>query len=136
MGSVGESIHEAAFHVSSIMTTTGFAISDYNTWPQFSHGVLMLLMILGACAGSTGGGIKTVRLLLVLKYMRAGIKKMLRPHSVQVVSLNGKPVDGNVLRGLNVYMAAYFCILVISFLVVSLDGHSVLTNMSLSLIHI
>lgn len=133
LGSVGESVHQAAFHVSSVMTTTGYAISDFNVWPQFSQGVLMLLMILGACAGSTGGGIKTVRLLLVLKYMRAGVKKMLRPHSVQVVSLNGKPVDSNVLRGLNVYMAAYLCILVVSFLVVSLDGNSVLTNFSATL---
>lgn len=133
VGDVGESIREAAFHVSSIMTTTGFAISDYNTWPQFSHGILMLLMILGACAGSTGGGIKTVRLLLILKYMRAGIKKMLRPHSVQVISLGGKPVDGSVMRGLNVYMAAYCCIVVISFLIVSLDGNSVLTNISATL---
>lgn len=130
VGSVGESIHQAAFHVSSIMTTTGFAISDYNVWPSFSHGILMLLMILGACAGSTGGGVKTVRLLLMLKYMRAGFKKMLRPHSVQVITLNGKAVDSNVLRGLNVYMAAYFCIFVVSFLIISLDGYSVLSNFS------
>ena len=133
VGSAGESVHQAAFHVSSIMTTTGFAISDFNTWPQFSHGVLMMLMVLGACAGSTGGGIKTVRLLLILKYMRAGIRKMIRPHSVQVVSLNGKPVDASVIRGMNVYMAAYCLILVTSFLMVSLDGNSVLTNVSATL---
>ncbi len=130
IGSLGQSLHQAAFHVSSIMTTTGFAISDYNLWPPLSHGILLLLMVLGACAGSTGGGIKTARLLLLYKSMRAGIKRMLHPRSVQVITLNGKAVDPSILHGLSVYFSAYIFILVLSFLIVSMDGFSVVTNFS------
>ena len=129
-GSFKDSLHEAAFHVSSIMTTTGFAISNFDMWPSFSKGILMLLMVLGACAGSTGGGIKTARLLLLYKSLRTGIKRMLHPRSVQVVRLNGKVVDSTILHNLNVYFAAYSCILVISFLIISTDGFSVTTNFS------
>ncbi len=130
IGNLWESLHEAAFHVSSIMTTTGFAISDFNLWPTLSHGILLLLMVLGACAGSTGGGIKTARLLLMYKSMRAGIRRMLHPRSVQVITLNGKPVEENVLHGLNVYFAAYAFISVLSFLIISIDNFSVTTNFS------
>lgn len=130
IGNFWVSLHEAAFHVSSIMTTTGFAISDFNLWPTLSHGILLLLMILGACAGSTGGGIKTARLLLMYKSMRAGIRRMLHPRSVQVITLNGKPVEESVLHGLNVYFATYAFILVISFLLISIDNFSVTTNLS------
>lgn len=132
-GSFGECLHSAAFHVSSIMTTTGFTISDYNLWPSFSKWIILLLMLLGACAGSTGGGIKIARFLLIFKSMRAGFKRMLHPRSVQVITLNGKPVEDGIIQGLWVYLSAYAIIFVISTLLISLDGFSVLTNLSATL---
>ena len=132
-GSFKECLHSAAFHVSSIMTTTGFSIADYNLWPSFSKWIILLLMLLGACAGSTGGGIKIARFLLIFKSMRAGFKRMLHPRSVQVITLNGKPVEDGILQGLWVYLSAYAVIFVISTLLISLDGFSVLTNLSATL---
>lgn len=130
VGSFKQSLHEAAFHVSSIMTTTGFAISDYNLWPTLSQSILLLLMVLGACAGSTGGGTKIARLLLLYKSMRAGIKRMLHPRRIQVVTLNGKAVEDSVLHDLSVYFSTYAFILVLSCLAISIDGYDVTTNIS------
>lgn len=123
-------IHHASFHVSSVMTTTGFAISDFNLWPPFSKGILLLLMVFGACAGSTGGGTKIARWLLISKSMKSGVKQMLHPRSVSVVKINGKPVDQSTLHNVNVYFTAYVVILIVSFLTVSLDGFSIETNLS------
>lgn len=130
MGSVGMSIHEATFHTSSIMTTTGFAISNFDLWPELSRVLLLVLMIAGACAGSTGGGVKTIRLLLIFKNMKAGFRKLLHPNSVETVKLNGRPVSRSVLEGINAYMSAYCLIAIASLLVVSLDNFSLVTNLS------
>ena len=129
-GSLGETVRHAAFQVSSVMTTTGFATTDFDMWPMFAKTVLMLLMIVGACAGSTGGGLKVARLLLLLKALGRNIAQVMRPKKVQVVRNNGKPVSETVLDNTNAYLAAYAVILVLSFLVVSLDGCSVGTNLS------
>ena len=130
MGSVGMSIHEATFHTSSIMTTTGFVISNFDLWPELSRVLLLVLMIAGACAGSTGGGVKTIRLLLILKNMKAGFRKLLHPNSVETVKLNGRPVSRSVLDGINTYMSAYCLIAIASLLIVSLDNFSLVTNLS------
>ena len=130
MDSLGESLHHAAFQVSSIMTTTGFASTDFNLWSPFSKMVLLMLMILGACAGSTGGGIKSIRLVLVVKDMARNLRRILRPNRVELVHINGKPVDDSVLRGVNAYFGAYWIILGLSLLIVSMDGFSVETNFS------
>ncbi len=125
-----ETIRHTAFQVSSIMTTTGYTTTDYDLWPSFSKGILLMLMVVGACAGSTGGGLKVARLLLLFKSLRRNIRKILNPQKVQVVRNNGKPVSETVLDNANAYLAAYVVIVVLSFLIISLDGFSTGTNLS------
>ena len=129
-GSLGETVRHAAFQVSSVMTTTGFATTDFDLWPMFAKTVLLLLMIVGACAGSTGGGLKVARLLLLLKGLGRNIRQVMNPKKIQVVRNNGRAVSETVLDNTNAYLAAYAVILVLSFLAVSLDGCSVGTNLS------
>ena len=129
-GSWEETVRHAWFQVSSIMTTTGFATTDFDLWPMFSKSLLLMLMVVGACAGSTGGGLKVARVLLLFKSLRRNIRQLLHPKKVQVVRTNGRAVNEAVLDNTNAYLAAYVIILIISVLVVSLDGHSVATNLS------
>ncbi len=125
-----EAIRHSAFQVSTIMTTTGFATTDFDLWPQFSKGLLMLLMITGACAGSTCGGMKCIRVILLAKNARRSLGQMLQPRKVQVVRLNGRVVDETVLSNLNAYLTVYVMFLVASFLLISLDDFSIGTNFS------
>ena len=127
---LGESLRHAAFQVSSIITTTGFATTDFDLWPSFSKTILLCLMVVGACAGSTGGGIKVARLLLLLKSTRRNISQMLHPRKVLLVRNNNQVVDEMVLANTNAYLAAYVIILFVSFVLISLDGFSTGTNFS------
>ena len=127
---LGESIRHAAFQVSSIMTTTGFATTDFDTWPTFSKAILLALMVIGASAGSTGGGIKVARVLLIFKSLRRNIRKILNPSKVQVIRTGGKTVDEQVVDNTNAYLAAYVIIVIVSVLLISLDGFSTGTNIS------
>ena len=129
-GTLGETVRHAAFQVSSIITTTGFVTTDYDLWPSFSKSILLCLMVVGACAGSTGGGIKVARVLLLFKNMKRNLSQMLHPRHVMVVRNNGRVVDEKILAGTNAYLAAYVIILFASFIVVSLDGFSTGTNFS------
>lgn len=129
-GTFEESLRHAAFQVSSIITTTGFATADFDLWPSFSKAILLGLMMIGACAGSTGGGIKIARVLLLFKSLRRNIRLIARPNTVQVVRSNEIPVEEKVLENTNAYLAAYIIILVLSVIVISLDGLSVTTNLS------
>ena len=129
-GSIGETIRHAAFQVSSIMTTTGFATTDFDLWPSFSKGILLMLMVVGASAGSTGGGLKVSRVLLLFKSLRRSIRRVLNPQKVLVVRNNGRAVDEKILDNTNAYLAAYVIIVILSFLVISLDGFSTGTNIS------
>ncbi len=129
-GSLGETIRHAAFQVSSIMTTTGFATTDFDLWPAFSKGLLMMLMVIGACAGSTGGGLKCSRVLLLFKSLRRNIRQVLNPRKVQVIRTNGKVMDERIVTNTNAYLAAYVIIIIISYLLISLDGFSIGTNLS------
>ena len=132
-GSLGESIRHAAFQVSSIMTTTGFSTTDFDQWPVFSKGILLTLMVIGASAGSTGGGFKVARVLLVFKSLRRNIRQILNPQKVQVVRNNGKPVDEKILSNTDAYLAAYVVIIIIVFLLLSLDCYDAETNLSATL---
>jgi len=125
-----ETLRHAAFQVVTIMTTTGFATTDFDLWPGFSKAILMCLMVVGACAGSTGGGFKFGRMLLVLKSLRRSVQQVVHPQKVQVVRLNGQPMDEKVLRNTNAYLAAYMCMVLLSYLLISVDGFSSTTNFS------
>jgi len=125
-----ETIRHTAFQVGSIITTTGYATTDFDLWPSFSRTLLLCLMVVGACAGSTGGGLKVARLLLLLKGLRRNIRKMLTPRKVEVVRNNGSMVDEKILDNTNAYLAAYVLIIFVVFLVISLDGFSIGTNFS------
>jgi len=128
--SLGETVRHAAFQVSSIMTTTGYATADFDTWPMLSRGLVMLLMVVGACAGSTGGGFKVGRMLLVLKSLRRNIRKVANPKRVDVVRLGGKAVSETVLDNANAFLSAYVVIVVVSFLLVSVDVSDFTTGFS------
>ncbi len=127
---LGETVRHAAFQVSSIMTTTGFATTDFDLWPSFSKGILLMLMVVGACAGSTGGGIKCARVLMLFKILRRNIRRILNPRKVMVVRVTGRAADEQVLDNCNAYLAAYVIIIIVAFLLISLDGFSVTTNFS------
>jgi len=129
-GDLADTVRHAAFQVSSIMTTTGYTTTDFDQWPVFSKAILLLLMVIGASAGSTGGGIKVARVLLLFKSLRRNIRQVLNPQKVQVVRNNGKQVDEKVIANANAYLAAYVIIVIISFLLLSLDKFTVETNLS------
>ena len=128
-----ETIRHAAFQVSSIMTTTGFATTDYDLWPGFAKSILLLLMVVGACAGSTGGGLKCMRVLLLFKVLGRNIRQILNPQKVLVIRSNNKVVDEKVLSNVNAYLAAYVIIVVLSTLLLSLDGFGLETSLSATL---
>ncbi len=127
---IGEAFHHATFQVSSIMTSTGFASFDYEQWPAFSKAILFLLMNIGATAGSTGGGLKVSRVLLLAKNIWRTIGKTLHPRKVYTVRLDGKIVDESICNGVDAYLAVYCALLLISFAVLSFDGFSFGTNFS------
>ena len=106
-GSFGRRCSSLAFQVASIITTTGFATTDFNVWPEVSRTVLIMLMFVGACAGSTGGGIKVSRFVILLKSMGKEIKQYLHPRQVRKIQLDGKPVEHEVVRNVNVFMVVY-----------------------------
>ena len=124
----GEAVRHAAFTVGSLMSSTGFATADFNLWPTLSKTILVLLMFVGACAGSTGGGIKVSRFLILGKSMRNEFRVMLHPKQVRKVKLDGRQIDAEVVRNINAYIFLYFLIYVVSMLVLSLDGFDLTTN--------
>ncbi len=123
-----ESFRHAAFQVSSVMTTTGFSTADFNQWPDLSKVILLLVMCIGSCAGSTGGGIKVARILLVLKNAKRELKRLLHPRSVNVVKFDGKRVTDDVMQGTSVYMCLYILILAASVVLVSFDNVDLVSN--------
>ena len=127
-GSFGEALQQSAFQVASIITTTGFATTDFNVWPEVSRTVLIMLMFVGACAGSTGGGIKVSRFVILLKSMGKEIKQYLHPRQVRKIQLDGKPVEHEVVRNVNVFMVVYTMIFGFSMLILAFDGNDLISN--------
>ena len=125
-----ETVRHAAFQVGSIITTTGFATTDFDLWPSFSKTILLCLMVIGACAGSTGGGLKVARVLLLFKSLKRNIAQMLHPRKVQVIRNNGSVVSERIVANTNAYLCAYVVLMFGSFVLISLDGYSVGTNFS------
>jgi len=117
----GSAVRHAAFQVGSIISTTGFASTDFNLWPEFSRILLVLLMFIGACAGSTGGGIKCSRVLMLLRAIRREIHQIAHPRSVEVVKLDGKVAEESTVHSVLVFVGCYGLILLGAALVVSLD---------------
>lgn len=128
--SLAETVRHVAFQVASIITTTGFATTDYDKWPVFSKAVLMFLMILGACAGSTGGGIKIQRALILFKTHSRNLKKSLYPNKVQMVTINKNPVAEKVISATQGYLITYVLIIIASSLIVCLDNFDLESNFS------
>ena len=124
------SLRASFFQVSSIITTTGFATADFNLWPSFSKSILLILMFFGASAGSTGGGIKISRILLIGRMIRREMLRLLHPRSVGIIKLEDKTVDDETLHGVNIFILLYLVIIVVSLLALSLDGFDFETNFS------
>ena len=129
-GKIGDCIRTAFFQVTSIMSTTGFATADFNTWPAFSKAIILILLLFGACAGSTAGGLKISRVLILFKSIAREIRHILHPRSVNVIRLDGKVVPDETVRAANNYLIIYFVIILTSFLAVSLGGGTFETNLT------
>ncbi len=123
-----KALRYAAFQVASVITTTGFVTANYDLWPELSKTVILLLMIIGACAGSTGGGMKVSRILILAKTIGKEIRQILHPKSVNIVKMDGKRVPGESIHGVYVYLICYLVILAGSILLVSLDNLDFTTN--------
>jgi trk system potassium uptake protein TrkH len=108
----GDAIRHAAFYVTALISTTGFATVDYNLWPTISHVVLMLALFMGACAGSTGGGFKVSRVMILLKGMKNEVQKAIHPRQIKRITMDKKPVDGEVVRNVNAFLCEYVNIVV------------------------
>ena len=132
-GSLEEAIRHASFQVGTLVSSTGFASTDFDQWPSFSKSILMCLMVVGACAGSTGGGLKIARMMLIFKSLRRNIRQTLHARKVQVIRNNSQPVSERILDNTNAYLAAYVIILFLSFVLLSRDGYSVTTNFTAAL---
>ena len=127
-GSLADGFKHVSFQVASIITTTGFSPVDFNMWPEFSKTVLLALLMMGACAGSTGGGIKVSRIIILVKYVLREFQTLVHPRSVKKVSVDGRMVEHEVVRSTNVFLIVYVLLFAISLLIVSLNEYDFTTN--------
>ena len=127
-GAVGTSLRHAFFQVSSIITTTGYATVDFDQWPSLSRYVMLFLMMIGACAGSTGGGIKVSRLLIAGKTVVKELRSYIHPKIITKVKMDGKPIEHEVVRATNVYVMTFVVIFTASVFALSFEGHDLVTN--------
>lgn len=128
--SIGDAALNATFTVGSIITTTGFSTADFNEWPEFSRTILLILMFIGACAGSTGGGIKVSRIIIMFKTTIKEIRMLIHPKLVKKIKMNGHEINHDVVRSLNIYLIVYIFIFAFSVLIISAEGHDFITNFS------
>lgn len=127
-GGTADTVRHAAFQVSSLMTTTGYSTLDYEIWPEFSKGLLLLVMFTGGCAGSTAGGIKISRFVIAAKGMAKNIKQLIHPQRVKITKMDEKPLPDETIKTVNTYFLVYIVIYVVSLLIVSLDKYGFETN--------
>jgi len=120
----------AAFQVSSVMTTTGFSTADFDLWPNFSRTLLVFMMVIGACAGSTAGGLKVSRVIILVKSLVRSMDQMLHPHKVKSIKFEGRPVDNETRHGAAIYCTAYMFITVLATLMISVDGYDLETSLT------
>ena len=129
-GNIVHAFRYASFQVAAIITTTGFCTANFDMWPELSKVILLGLMVIGACAGSTGGGIKVSRLLILVKSVKQEIRRMLHPKSVTIVQINGKKVGRDTMHGVYIYFICYILILMLSVLLVSINNFDFTTTFS------
>lgn len=125
---IGTAIKDAAFQVGSIITTTGYSTTDFDLWPSFSKWILVLLMFCGACAGSTGGGIKVSRIQVAVKTIAKELDNAIHPNNIRKIKYDGKTLEHSVLRGINVFLVSYFLVMGASILLISIDNFDLETN--------
>lgn len=123
-----QSFRYAFFQVSSIITTTGYATADFNTWPTLSKVILLILMVIGGCAGSTGGGVKVSRIVIACKSIVREMRRLLHPHAVQTIRIDGGAVEKKDAHATMIFLVAYFFLSLLLFLVVCLDGYDLITS--------
>lgn len=123
-----DALRHAAFQVGSIITTTGYATTDFNEWTQVSRTVLVLLMFIGACAGSTGGGIKVSRFITVFKTVFKELNSYIHPRSIKKIKLDGKPIEHEVMRATNVYFITFLSLFILSIIFISFEEKDLITN--------
>ena len=121
-------IHHAAFQVGSIITTTGYSTVNFDLWPQLSKTILVLIMFMGACAGSTGGGIKVSRIIIIFKMVKQEIYSFIHPKSVKLIRLDQKPLEHNLTRSVAIFMLTYMLIFVSSMIILAFDNKDMITN--------
>ena len=126
--SIGEALRHAAFTVASLISTTGFTTANFNIWPELSRTVLVLIMFIGACAGSTGGGIKVSRIIILFKGLGRELGALIHPNQVKMITIDKKPVDREVVRSVNAYMVCYILVFVASLLAISFEDRDLITN--------
>ncbi len=127
---VTDGLRQSFFQVSSIMTSTGFATVDFNLWPQFARTLLVSLMLIGACAGSTGGGFKVSRVLMLFKSMKREVRRSLHPNTVGKVHIDGEAVSAETISNTYAYLVAYCLIIIFSTLLLAFDGNTFETNIT------
>ena len=128
VGNLGDAIRHSAFQVASLMTTTGYSTIDYEVWPSFAKGILLLVMFLGGCAGSTAGGIKVSRFVIGFKALAKEVKKLIHPQRVKITKMDGKAISDDTTRMVSIYFLVYIAIYVFSFIIVSIDNFDFETN--------
>lgn len=125
---VSDAVRDASFQVASIISTTGYGTADFDLWPQLSRTIIVMLMFCGACAGSTGGGMKVIRLLVASKIVGRAAHKAIHPNSVRLIHMDGEVLDEDTVNAVNVYLLVYFMIIAVGTIIVSLDGLDFETN--------
>ena len=126
--SLEEALRHSAFTVASLISTTGFSTTDFNLWPELSRTLLVIIMFIGACAGSTGGGIKISRLIILFKGMSKELQTMVQPRQIKKIKMDSRLIDHETVRSVNVYMVAYLMIFAISLVFISFDNHDLITS--------
>ncbi len=127
-GSLGLALKHSAFNVASIISTTGFASDNFDLWPNLSRTLLVLIMFVGACAGSTGGGIKVSRIIILIKGMAKELKSLIHPKQVKKISVDSKEVEPEVVRSVNAYIVCYVAVFLVSVLILSFEETDLVTN--------
>ncbi|MBQ5590825.1 MAG: TrkH family potassium uptake protein [Clostridia bacterium] len=126
----GDSVRHAAFQTATVVSTTGYSTADFNTWPELSKSILFALMFFGGCAGSTAGGLKLSRIIILFKMIRREFLRMLHPRSVSVIKFEGKKVENSTLNSVANYFALYMLIILVVFLAISFEPFDFETNIS------